>query len=40
MGHVKAVQDCMNDQHGNKNINSLSVLIHGDAAVSGQGIVY
>jgi 2-oxoglutarate dehydrogenase E1 component len=30
----------MNDQQGKKNVNSLSVLIHGDAAVSGQGIVY
>ncbi len=42
MGHVKAVQDCINDQSNNpnKNINTMSVLIHGDAAVAGQGVVY
>lgn len=40
MGHVKAVQDCLNDQKGIKNINTMSVLIHGDAALAGQGVVY
>ncbi len=40
MGHVKAVQDCFNDQKENKNVTTLSVLIHGDAALAGQGVVY
>jgi 2-oxoglutarate dehydrogenase E1 component len=35
MGHVKAVQDSLNN--GNK---ALSVILHGDAAVAGQNIVY
>lgn len=35
MGHVKAVKDALkNDEK------SLAVLIHGDAAVAGQGVVY
>jgi 2-oxoglutarate dehydrogenase E1 component len=40
MGHVKAVQDCVNDQRGTKNRNAMSVIIHGDAALAGQGVVY
>lgn len=40
MGHVKAVQDCINDQKGTKGSNTMSVLIHGDAALAGQGVVY
>lgn len=40
MGHLKAVQDCLDDEQKGKNINSMSVLIHGDAAVAGQGVVY
>lgn len=40
MGHVKAVQDYINDQKGTKSKNIMSVLIHGDAAVAGQGVVY
>jgi 2-oxoglutarate dehydrogenase E1 component len=39
MGHVKAVQDRLNDVKG-KNCNAMSVLIHGDAALAGQGVVY
>lgn len=39
MGHVKAVQDRLNDEKGN-NTNAMSVLIHGDAALAGQGVVY
>ena len=35
MGHVKAVGD-----HLNKSDKCLSVLIHGDAALAGQGVVY
>ena len=34
MGHVKAVEDCGD---GKK---TMSVIIHGDAALAGQGIVY
>ena len=35
MGHVKAVKDALkNDEK------SLAVVIHGDAAVAGQGVVY
>lgn len=40
MGHVKAVQDCTNDQKGTKGTSAMSVLIHGDAALAGQGVVY
>lgn len=40
MGHVKAVQDCINDSKSTFNANCMSVLIHGDAALAGQGIVY
>jgi 2-oxoglutarate dehydrogenase complex dehydrogenase (E1) component-like enzyme len=40
MGHVKAVQDCVNDQKGIKGTSCMSVLIHGDAALAGQGVVY
>lgn len=35
MGHVKAVGDSLEN-----NIKTLGVLIHGDAAVAGQGVVY
>lgn len=35
MGHIKAVKDSLNN--GEK---TLGVLIHGDAAVAGQGVVY
>ena len=35
MGHVKAVEDAL----GNST-KTLGVLIHGDAAVAGQGVVY
>ena len=35
MGHVKAVEDALQNDEG-----SLGVLIHGDAALAGQGIVY
>lgn len=35
MGHVKAVEDSL--QNASK---TLGVLIHGDAAVAGQGVVY
>ena len=37
MGHVKAVEDNEN-KHGSHN--TMSVIIHGDAALAGQGIVY
>lgn len=40
MGHSKAVQDCINDQKQTKNKNVMSVIIHGDAALAGQGVVY
>jgi 2-oxoglutarate dehydrogenase E1 component len=35
MGHVKAVKDSLKNEE-----KSLGVLIHGDAAVAGQGVVY
>jgi 2-oxoglutarate dehydrogenase E1 component len=35
MGHVKAVEDSLNNE-----AKSLGVLIHGDAALAGQGVVY
>jgi 2-oxoglutarate dehydrogenase E1 component len=35
MGHVKAVEDALSNS-----IKTLGVLIHGDAAVAGQGVVY
>jgi len=35
MGHVKAVKDKLKNEE-----NSMTVIIHGDAAVAGQGIVY
>lgn len=35
MGHVKAVEDYLKNDD-----KSLAVLIHGDAALAGQGIVY
>lgn len=35
MGHVKAVEDYLQN-----NTKTLGVLIHGDAAVAGQGVVY
>jgi 2-oxoglutarate dehydrogenase E1 component len=35
MGHVKAVKDSLNNDN-----KTLGVLIHGDAAVAGQGVVY
>lgn len=35
MGHVKAVEDALSN-----NNKTLGVLIHGDAAVAGQGVVY
>ena len=37
MGHVKAVEDC-SDCHDK--METMSVIIHGDAALAGQGIVY
>jgi 2-oxoglutarate dehydrogenase complex dehydrogenase (E1) component-like enzyme len=40
MGHVKNVQDYLNHQKGMKDKNVMSVLIHGDAAFAGQGVVY
>ena len=39
MGHVKAVEDYQKDVGCNEK-SALSVLIHGDAALAGQGIVY
>lgn len=39
MGHVKAVEDYTKDVGKNEQ-SVLSVLIHGDAALSGQGVVY
>lgn len=36
-GKVRAIQDYLNDKNHEK---SFGVLIHGDAALSGQGIVY
>lgn len=39
MGHVKAVEDCMKDTE-DKERKTMSVIIHGDAALAGQGIVY
>lgn len=39
MGHVKAVEDYKKDV-GKDEKNALSVLIHGDAALAGQGVVY
>ncbi len=35
MGHVKAVEDSLENS-----TKTLGVLIHGDAAVAGQGVVY
>jgi 2-oxoglutarate dehydrogenase complex dehydrogenase (E1) component-like enzyme len=35
MGHVKAVKDAKKTEE-----KVLAVLIHGDAAVAGQGVVY
>ena len=35
MGHVKSVKDSLKNEE-----KSLAVIIHGDAAVAGQGIVY
>ncbi len=35
MGHVKAVKDALKNEE-----KTLGVLIHGDAAVAGQGVVY
>lgn len=40
MGHVKAVEDYIRSETKSKDTNALSVLIHGDAALAGQGIVY
>lgn len=36
-GRVRAVQDYMGDKDKQK---SIGVIIHGDAAVAGQGVVY
>lgn len=35
MGHIKAVKDALNNEE-----KALGILIHGDAAVAGQGVVY
>lgn len=35
MGHVKSVKDSLHNEE-----KTLGVLIHGDAAVAGQGVVY
>lgn len=40
MGHVKAVEDYIKSDSDSTDKNVLSVLIHGDAALAGQGIVY
>ncbi len=37
MGNIRAVQDHLEDTEGAK---ALGVLIHGDAALAGQGVVF